>query len=247
MVSYFLMEEKANTSSEILGRRALQVQRGTARAAVMGVNDGLVSTLCLILGVVGAGADNHNVLVAGFAGLLAGAISMAAGEWISVRSQVELFGGILKDIRAMVADNRNILMTQLATRLVRDGHGKETAVRAAREIADSDRNLVNTYARQVMGFNPDELGSPWRAALSSFILFIAGALVPLAPWFFSGGLSALYWSIGLTAVSGLLVGGYIGFSSGKNMFLIALRQLLIIILASAVTYGIGYLFGVNTA
>jgi len=231
--------------SEILAKRALQVQRGGARAAVLGVNDGLVSVLCIVLAVAGAGADNKAVLLAGFAGLIAGAISMAAGEWISVQSQVELFGGILKDIKKLIINDRELLMEQVTDSLSKSGHADATATRAAREIAQSDEHLTEVYARQVMGFNPDELGSPWVAAISSFVLFTLGALAPMAPWLLAGGHAAVWLSITFTAVGSLLVGGYISSSSGKGVIWGALRQLAIVALASVVTYGVGYLFGVS--
>ena len=231
--------------SEILARRALQVQRGAARASVLGVNDGLVSTLCIVLAVAGAGASTGNVLLAGFAGLIAGAVSMAAGEWISVRAQVELFGGVIKDIKKLVASDKALLVDQVSESLAKTGHSPETAKLAASEIAKDDTHLTDVYTRQVMGFNPDELGSPWLAAGSSFALFTVGALAPLAPWFFTGGMLAVWLSIIFTGIGGLIVGGYISSSSGNNVVKGALRQLGIIILASAVTYGIGYLFGVT--
>lgn len=232
--------------SEILARRALQVQRGAARAAVLGVNDGLVSVLCIILAVAGAGASAQNVLLAGVAGLVAGAVSMAAGEWISVKSQVELFGGILKDIKKLMRDDRELLIDQLTDNMISRSYTKATAQTAASEIAVDDTHLRRAYASQVMGFNPDELGSPWVAAGSSFALFTLGALTPLAPWFFMTGPIAIWVSIILTGIGGLIVGGYIGVSSGKSKTTAALRQLAIIALASVVTYGVGYVFGVNT-
>ena len=231
--------------SELLAKRAMQVQRGGARAAVLGVNDGLVSVLCIVLTVAAAGANTHTVILSGFAGLIAGAVSMAAGEWISIQAQVELFGGVLKDIKKLIKRDRPLLEGQLAESLTKGGHGEITAATAAKEIARSDTNLTNIYASQVVGFNPDELGSPWIAAGSSFALFTIGALVPLAPWFFTHDELASLLSIGFTAVGGLIVGGYISYSSGKGVVLGGLRQLGIIILASMVTYGVGYLFGVS--
>jgi vacuolar iron transporter family protein len=231
--------------SEVLARRALQVQRGAARAAVLGVNDGLVSTLCIVLAVAGAGASTHNVLLAGFAGLIAGAVSMAAGEWISVRSQVELFHGILSDINRLIREDRPLLVDQVADSLSKTGHEDATALKAAKEIAEDDHHLSEAYARQVMGFNPDELGSPWVAAVSSFVLFTVGALAPLSPWFFGGGATAVWASIILTALGSLIVGGYISSSSGKSIWKGGLRQFAIVVLASAVTYGVGYLFGTS--
>lgn len=233
--------------SEILAKRALQVQRGAARAAVLGVNDGLVSVLCIVLAVAGAGASAHNVLLAGFAGLVAGAVSMAAGEWISVRAQVELFDGILKDVRKLIKTDRELLVEQVRDSLARSGHGHKTADKAARDVAADGKHLMDVYARQVMGFNPDELGSPWIAAGSSFVLFTLGALAPLLPWVVTDGMTAVWLSVAFTAVGGLLVGGYISSSSGKGMAYGALRQLGIIVLASTVTYGVGYLFGVSVA
>ncbi len=239
------MTKPAN--SDVLAKRSLQVQRGAARAAVLGVNDGLVSILCIVLAVAGAGAEPRSVLLAGFAGLIAGAVSMAAGEWISVRAQVELFSGILGDISNLIHHDRPLLVSQLADSLVKNGHEDETAERAAREIASDDRHLKDVYARQVMGFNPEELGSPWIAALSSLILFTVGALAPLAPWLFTNRPVAIWLSIILTGVGGLIVGGYISKSSGKSILHGAFRQLLIVALASVVTYGIGYIFGVSVA
>ncbi|HMI08949.1 MAG TPA: VIT1/CCC1 transporter family protein [Candidatus Saccharimonadales bacterium] len=233
--------------SQLLAKRALQVQRGAARAAVLGVNDGLVSVLCIVLAVAGAGSAAHNVLLAGFAGLIAGAVSMAAGEWISVKAQAELFGGILKDIRKLILEDRELLVKQVEDGLSKSGHGDKTAETAANEIAEDDRHLTEVYARQVMGFNPDELGSPWVAAISSFALFTLGALAPLAPWFFLEGSVAIWISIILTCIGGLIVGGYISTSSGKSVVYGALRQLGIIVLASVVTYGVGYLFGVSVS
>lgn len=233
--------------SEILAKRALQVQRGAARAAVLGVNDGLVSVLCIVLAVAGAGASAHSVLLAGFAGLVAGAVSMAAGEWISVRAQVELFDGILKDVKKLIKSDRELLVEQVQGSLAKSGHGDATASKAAKEIAADDGHLTDVYARQVMGFNPDELGSPWIAAGSSFVLFTLGALAPLLPWVIADGMVAIWLSIAFTAVGGLLAGGYISSSSGKGVAYGALRQLGIIVLAAAVTYGVGYLFGVSVA
>lgn len=234
-------------TSEVLAKRALQVQRGAARAAVLGVNDGLVSVLCIVLAVAGAGADSSAVLLAGFAGLIAGAVSMAAGEWISVKAQVELFGGIIKDIKKLLKTDRDVLVQQVAANLSESGYQEKTARTASSELANDDRHLIDMYTRHVMGFNPDELGSPWVAAGSSFALFTLGALAPLLPWFLVGGETAILLSLGFTALGSVIVGGYIGSTSGKSIPLSGARQLGIVALASVVTYGIGYLFGVNVA
>lgn len=238
-----LSTDTRRSDSALLARRAAQVQGGAARAAVLGVNDGLVSVVCVILGVAGANAAPHIVLLAGFAALIAGAISMAAGEWISVRSQVELFRGILGDVKKMVKTDRKLILDELSDDLEKDGLDRSTADKAVAEISTDERKLYRQFVEHVIGINPDELGSPWTAAISSFLLFTVGALVALAPWFFGGGQVAIILSIVFTAIGGLIVGGYIGKSSGNSVIKSALRQLLIIILASAVTYGVGYLFG----
>ena len=229
--------------SELLAKRSIQVQRGGARAAVLGVNDGLVSVLCIVLGVAGAKASPKTVLLAGFAGLLAGAISMAAGEWISVTSQVDLFNGVLSDLKHMVKNDRELITEQLETDFRNSGLSNGTATLAAHEITKNDTHLYKEYAENVIGLNPDELGSPWTAAISSLALFTLGALAPLAPWFFGGGLRTIVLSIAFTAIGGLIVGGYVSRSSGNSILRGSLRQLFIIVLAAAVTYGIGHIFG----
>lgn len=231
------------SDSQLLSRRASQVQRGATRAAVLGVNDGLVSTLCIVLAVAAAGASSQSVLIAGFAGLIAGAVSMAAGEWISVTSQVELFEGILKDLKRLVKRDKELLQGNLAESFVATGLDKKTAVNAAKEVAANDKDLYTLYATQVIGLNPDELGSPWVAAGSSFALFTLGALAPLAPWFFIGGTAAIVTSVVLTAAGGLITGGYVATTSGNSVVFGSIRQFLIIVLAASVTYGVGLAFG----
>lgn len=241
------MKSQAETKkrdSELLAKRAIQIHRGAARAAVLGVNDGLVSTLCITLAVAAASGSAHSVLIAGFAGLVAGAISMAAGEWISVTSQVELFKGVLSDLKRMVKEDRDLLTDQLKQNFVSNGLSPSVSTVAANEIAKEDENLKLEYARRVMGINPDELGSPWVAAFSSFLLFTLGSLVALVPWLFSEGGLAIGLSITFTLLGGMVVGGFVSRSGGSNVFKGAIRQLLIIVFASIVTYGIGHLFGV---
>lgn len=238
---------KTNTS-QALAERAAQVQRGGARAAVLGVNDGLVSTLCIVVGVAATGAPNSAVLVAGLAGLLAGAISMAAGEWISVKAQVELFEGVLSDLKYAVKKDRAALVTNLAKNFEDHGIDTKTAARAAKDVAEKDKQFMSMYSSQVIGVNEDELGSPWNAAISSFILFTLGALVPLIPWLIGlHALTSIVAAIALTGFAGLFVGAYTARSSGKSVLYGAIRQLLIIVFAAAVTYGIGHLFGVATS
>lgn len=231
--------------SEVLARQTRQIQGGAARAAVLGVNDGLVSTVCIILGVMAATAGAQQpVLIAGFAGLVAGAFSMAAGEWISVKAQVELFEGILADLKHIVRYDSPLVEEKLAERFNELGMSDKLAKDSAASIARNEKEFSHVYATQVLGLNPDELGSPMTAALSSFLLFGIGAIISLAPWFFTGGLAAGIWSVVLTAAASLVVGGYIAHSSGKSIVYGSIRQLAIVVFASAITYGVGHLFGV---
>lgn len=241
------MVQNKKDLTDILTDRATQVQRGGARAAVLGVNDGLVSTLCIVIGVAATGASAGTVLVAGFAGLLAGAISMAAGEWISVKAQVELFEGVLGDVKDAAKEHRETLKAAVAKSLESHGIDKKTASHAASDVARHDDKLVSMYSSQVIGVNEDELGSPWTAAGSSFLLFTAGAIPPLFPWIIGmhdwPGISL---AILLTGIGSLFVGGYTARSSGKSMTYGAVRQLLIVLFAAVVTYGVGHVFGVAT-
>lgn len=240
-------KQQRAADSATLERRSLQVQRGGARAAVLGVNDGLVSTLAIVLAVAGAGASQEAVQLAGFAGLIAGAVSMAAGEWISVRSQVELFQGILSDLKSVVVRDKELLVEKLKQTFVSTGFSEPSAQKAVVDLAKDEAHLHEAYASRVMGMNTDELGSPWVAAGSSFLLFTAGALVALLPWFLLSGQSAIWGSLISTSIGGLVSGGYVAYSSGNNIPYGAVRQFLIVMLAAGVTYGVGYLFGVNIA
>ena len=230
-------------NSQVLLERASQVQRGGARAAVLGVNDGLVGTLCLVLGVTAAGAGQQAVLLAGFAGMIAGAVSMAVGEWISVKAQVELFEGVLSDLKKMVVGDKELLEAHLAQAFIANGISSSSSIHVAKEIAANDDNLFKVYAPQVIGINPKELGSPWVAAISSLIMYTCGAIAPLSPWFFTGGTKAIWLSVIFTVFGSLFAGGYVANSSGKSILYGSIRQLFIIVLAASVTYGVGFIFG----
>lgn len=237
-------QQETQAHAQLLAMRAAQVQRGAARAAVLGVNDGLVSTLCIVLGVAGAADGNqHAVLLAGFAGLVAGAISMSIGEWISVRSQVELFQGILGDVKDLIKSDKPLLEQQLQANLMEAGISKKTAHTATLDISHDSDHLFDLYTSRVIGINKDELGSPWVAAFSSAALFTLGALTSLLPWFFTSNITAIVLSVAFTSLGALVVGGYVARTSGRSVVYGAIRQLLIVIAAAAVTYGIGYIFG----
>lgn len=236
------IHEKA---SQMLAQRAAQVQRGAARAAVLGVNDGLVSILCLVIGVAAAGSDAKTVLLAGFAGMLAGGISMAAGEWISVKAQVELFENVLEDLKKILEIDKPLLENNLTKNFEAQGIEAKVAKQAVADVAASDKEFMSMYSSQVIGLNDDELGSPWTAAISSFALFSFGSLPPLAPWIFGmSGIPGIVLAVIFTGIASLFVGGYTAKTSGKKVTYGAARQLLIVIFASIVTYGLGHIFGV---
>lgn len=237
----------ADADARELHARVASVSRGAARAAVLGVNDGLVTNVCLILAVAGASSGSGPVRIAGMASLIAGAFSMAAGEWISVRSQVELYEGIVGELRALIARNPLLVLGELTAKLEDSGLARDTAQRVATELPLDEQKFLDFSARTVFGFDPGELGSPMTAALSSLGLFTAGATVPLLPWFFASGTTAILTSVVLTAIASLVVGGWVSRSSGRPVAGGALRQFAIVVVASAVTYGIGSVFGTAVA
>ncbi len=226
-----------------LRARTQSVNRGAARAAVLGVNDGLVTNLSLIIAMAGAASSQSAVRLAGFASLVAGAFSMAAGEWVSVRSQVELYQGILAELRNLVRRNPRLILEQLTEKLEEDGFATETAQQAATELPLDESRFFDFAARTLFGITTDGLGSPRVAALSSLALFSVGALVPLAPWFITSGTTAMWASIMLTAIASVAVGGWITFSSGSGVVKGGARQLLIVAATATVTYFIGKIFG----
>lgn len=237
----------ADRDAAELHARVRAVSRGAARAAVLGVNDGLVTNVCLILALAGASATSSNVRIAGFASLVAGAFSMAAGEWVSLRSQVELYEGILDELHGLVRRNPKLVLHELTTKLVNAGFAEDTAQRAATELPLNERRFVNFSARTIFGLDPDQLGSPTTAAISSLALFAFGAAVPLVPWFFTNGTAAVIASVIATAFASVVVGAYVSRTAARPIGRGALRQLLIVVAAAAVTYGIGKLFGTTVS
>lgn len=234
------------TSVEEMARRHESVASGgTLRAAVFGVNDGLVSNCGLILGVAGASSNGTFILLSGIAGLLAGAFSMAAGEYVSVRSQREMFEHQIGLERKELAEYPAEEAQELA--LIYEARGMdadEAAALATSTVADPEKAL-DTLAREELGLNPDELGSPWGAATSSFLSFAAGAFVPLAPFLFLEGGTALLACIALTALALFAVGATISLYTGRNAIRDGLRMLAIGGTAGLLTYAIGKVLGVS--
>jgi vacuolar iron transporter family protein len=229
---------------EIGQRHRGGIAGGNLRAAVFGASDGLVSNVCLILGVAGAaGGEGHAVLVSGVAGLLAGAFSMAAGEYVSVRSQREMFEHQIGAERDELAKYPDEEAAELSLIYQARGLGKEDADRMSARIVANPGYALDTLAREELGLDPGALGSPVGAALFSFAAFAVGAAVPLAPFVFAGGGAALITAIVLTGVALLGVGCATSLFSGRGALVSGLRSLLIGAAAGAVTYGIGRLLG----
>jgi VIT1/CCC1 family predicted Fe2+/Mn2+ transporter len=224
-------------------QRAVEVQRGTARAAVLGVSDGLVTNVSLILGVAAAEASPAVVRLAGLASLVAGACSMAVGEYVSMRAQVELLEGLLMEEARRLRENPELARAELEQFIVRAGVSRRTARQASRELARDPAHALSTYARS-MGLNPDELGSPWAAAFSSLLTFAGGALVPLVPWFFASGRTAQLASLLLAGAASLGIGAILARLSGRRWPWPAFRQLLVIGIAAGATVLVGRLFHV---
>ena len=234
-----------HTIAEVGRRHRSAAAGGNLRAAVFGVNDGLVSNASLIMGIAGAGGSSGVIVLAGAAGLLAGACSMAAGEYVSVRSQREMFEyqiGLEKDELDHYPDEE---AAELALIYEARGLPKPEAQRAARAIIARPDEALDTLAREELGLNPDELGSPSQAALYSFFSFAAGAFIPLIPFMFAR--DALVWAIVLTAVALFAVGTTISLFTGRGAFLSGVRMLLIGGAAGAITYLTGTLLGVSLA
>jgi vacuolar iron transporter family protein len=220
---------------------------GALRAAIFGINDGLVSNLALVMGVTGGEASRNFILLAGLAGLLAGAFSMGAGEFISVTSQRELFQREIalesEEITAMPDEEAN----ELALIYRAKGIGREEAERMAARIMRNHDTALDTMAREELGLNPEELGSPLRVAISSFISFAIGAVLPVIPWLLAAGTAAFVASVALSALALFLVGAGISLLTGRSVVRSGVRQLLVGGAAAAATFGIGRLIGVSVS
>ena len=216
---------------------------GTIRAAIFGMNDGLLSNLSLILGVAGAGVQPHAVIVTGFAGLLAGAFSMAAGEYSSVASQRDLLTRQVALERREIEEAPEEEAAELALIFKQKGLSTEEASRVAAGLLKNPEHALDTLVREELGLDPDDLGSPVGAAVSSFGMFAVGAIIPLLPYLLLPGA----WAAGSAAVlAGLVlagVGGLVGFLAGTGVVRSAARMLGLAALAAGVTYAVGRLFG----
>ena len=219
------------------------IQGGAARAAVLGVSDGLVTNVSLILGVAGANASSGSVRLTGLAGLLAGAFSMAAGEYVSMRAQRELLERELEMEAIELHRRPGAERAELARLYESRGVDPEVAGTMAGEMMRTPELALETHAREELGVNPAELGDPYKAAASSAASFAVGAIVPLLPWFFIGGAAAVALSLVLAALAAVIIGMALARYTGRSAVRAVLRQLAVTIAAASVTFAIGSLLG----
>lgn len=242
-------QQGPGTPAEVRGRlnRAEPWHRtdksGTLRAAVFGVSDGLVSNTALVMGFAGSGVASGTVLFAGVAGLLAGAFSMAAGEYVSVASQADLFRRELALEEQELREKPEEEQRELELLYRAKGLDAEVARATAERIMSDPGTALDTLAREELGLDPDDLGSPKRVAASSFAAFALGAAVPVLPYLFLSGSVALSLAVVLAVIALLVVGGTVGHLSGLGTTRAGLRQLFVGGGAAAVTYLVGSLAG----
>lgn len=215
------------------------------RAAVFGVNDGLISNMSLILGIAGASANQHFIILAGMAGLLAGACSMGAGEYVSVRSQREVFEYQIAIEKQELEEYPEEEMEELSLIYQARNVPKTEADQLAKLMIDNPETGLNALAREELGLNPEDLVSPYGAMISSFISFAVGAVIPLLPFLLGNHTWNLTASMVLTATALFLIGMTLSLFTNRNPFIQGLRMLTIGVFAGAVTYMIGKWIGIS--
>ena len=220
---------------------------GNLRAAVFGVNDGLISNASLIMGIAGATADHRVILLTGTAGLIAGAFSMAAGEYVSMRSQREMYEYQIEIEREELDHYPDAEAEELALIYQERGLPREEALSVAKKIVADPEQALATLAREELGLNPDDLGSPSGAAISSFVSFAVGAAIPLSPFALAGGAASLSIAIAASAAALFIVGAVLSLFTGRNMLFSGARMLFIGAAAGGFTYVVGSLLGVTLA
>ncbi len=216
------------------------------RAAVLGANDGLVSNFSLVMGVAGAAAANSTILLTGIAGMLAGAISMALGEWISVQSSRELYEKQIRTEQAEIEASPEEEQEELALIYQARGLDETAARQLAERMMSSSDTALEALVRDELGIDPEELGgSAWEAAITSFLLFAVGAIIPVVSFLFLSGYPAVLVSAALSALGLFLIGSAITLFTGRSVLYSGVRQMIFGLAAAAVTYLIGSLIGVN--
>jgi VIT1/CCC1 family predicted Fe2+/Mn2+ transporter len=220
-----------------------QISDGGFRAALFGLLDGLVTNVSLILGFAGANPGHDLVRLAGLAGLVAGAFSMGTGEYLSMRSQKELYEYEIDVERRALRDEPEVERLELKELFLGRGIEEDLAERLSTDLMKNPDLALRTHAREELGIDPSATGSPWIAAFSSFLFFSLGAFLPLVPWIVTANGNLMWWSVGLTGAATLVVGAAVGHFTRRGIAYSALRTLVIMALASAVTYGVGHLVG----
>ncbi len=215
------------------------------RAGVLGANDGLVSVLSLVMGVAGGGLATQDILLAGIAGLMAGAISMAMGEWVSVQSAREMYELQLDEERVELATLPDYERRELIDIFVERGIDPETATVAAESVLADPEKALETMAREELGFDPDEMGgSPFQAAAASFSFFLVGATPPVLPFAFLDRAPAIYLSLVLSSIMLFAIGALTSRFTKRGPMFAGFRQLAVGLAAAGVTYAIGSVFNV---
>ncbi len=213
---------------------------------MFGANDGLVSNVSLIIGFAGSGADSSVVRLAGLAGAIAGSISMAAGEWVSVSAQNDLIERELAVERRELIHNPSSETFELADMYEAHGMSRSHALTAAEQVMRQPESALAVHAREELGIDPHDLPSPWRAAALSFVCFLVGALLPVIPWLFDvSGSAPTIASLVIGGVAAGVIGAAIGRRAERNLAWFVVRQVLIVMGACAVTYSIGRIVGIN--
>lgn len=220
---------------------------GTARAAIFGVSDGLVSNVALILGVAAASTGSSPVIIAGVSGLLAGATSMAAGEYVSMKAQNELIERELNIERESLAENPQMEIRELQAIYKQRGLDNDKARDLAEAVHEDPEIALEVHAREELGVDPADIGEPAAAAISSFFAFAVGAIVPLIPWFILKGNAATIASVIAGLSASAIVGITLARFTERSPFKTALRQVAWAAGACAMTYGIGSLLGVQVS
>ncbi len=243
-----LEKEEKVTGSHLskFEKRHRSIGGNAIRAAVLGGNDGLVSNFSLVMGIAGATSGEQGVLLAGLAGLLAGALSMALGEWISVKSSQELYQNQMQLELEEIETNPEGEIQELALIYIAKGIPEKQALTMAENIMLNKETAHKLLVKEELGINEEELkGSAIEAAVYSFALFSLGAIVPVAPFIFMTGFHAILLSVLLSAAGLFLIGAAITLFTGKNVWYSGFRQVLFGLAAAAVTFGIGKIIGMS--
>jgi VIT1/CCC1 family predicted Fe2+/Mn2+ transporter len=244
-----ILNHSPNISGSNLARfekRHRSVGGNALRAAVLGGNDGLVSNFSLVMGIAGASSGQKEVLLAGMAGLLAGALSMALGEWISVKSSQELYENQMQLEMDELENNPEGEEKELALIYMSKGIPEEQARKMASDIMQNKEHAHEVLIKEELGINAEDLkGSAMEAAVSSFILFAMGAILPVIPFFFLGGTQAIIFSTILSGLGLFIIGAAITLFTGKSVWYSGFRQVLFGLIAAAITFGIGKIIGVS--